>query len=388
MWPTGGVVRLVSEEQMAWFLLAHMLALLVDLLAMGRRSADEKDLQIVLLRHELRLLQRRQPAPPRLGRWEKLPLAVLAAKLAGAVAGGKARLSRSLLVVSPETVLRWHRDLVRRKWTCTRRRPGGRQPLGADLEGLILRFAEENPRWGYSRIHGELRKLGYTLSRSAVRDVLKRHRVPPAPERGRRGDSWRRFLAQHREQFLACDFFTVETLFLKTVYVLFFIELGTRRVHLAGCTTHPTAAWVTQQARQLSWQLQDGALPVRYLLHDRDTKFAPAFDMVFTSEGVEIVRTPYRAPNANAVAERWIRSAREECLDHLLILGQAHLRRVLTAYADYYNHARPHQGRDQRPPVESPLRSSQGPVRRRDVLSGLLHDYYRDAARRTSPTPD
>ena len=207
---------------MAWCVLAQVFAILVDLLAMGRRSADEKDLEIVLLRHELRLLQRRQPAPPRLARWEKLPLAVLAAKLAGAVAGGKARLRRSLLVVSPETVLRWHRDLVRRKWTCTRRRSGGRPALGADLEGLILRFAEENPRWGYSRIHGELRKLGYTLSRSAVRDVLKRHRVPPAPERGRQGENWGRFLAQHRDQLLACDFVTVETLFLRTVYVLFF----------------------------------------------------------------------------------------------------------------------------------------------------------------------
>src|SRR5919199_6542226 len=321
MWPTGGVVRLVSEEPMVWCVLAQVFAILVDLLAVGRRSADEKDLEIVLLRHELRLLQRRQPAPPRLARWEQLPLAVVAAKLAGAVAGGKARLSRSLLVVSPETVLRWHRDLVRRKWTCTRRRSGGRPALGADLEGLILRFAEEHPRWGYSRIHGELAKLGHTLSRSAVRDVLKRHRVPPAPERGRRGDSWRDFLARHREQLLACDFFTVETLFLRTVYVLFFVELGTRRVHIAGCTAHPTAAWVTQQARHLSWQIQDAALPVRYLIRDRDSKFAPAFDAVFASEGVEVIRTPYRAPNANAVAERWIRSAREECLDQLLIFS-------------------------------------------------------------------
>jgi putative transposase len=258
---------------MVWFVLAHVLAILVDLIAMGRRSADEKDLEIVLLRHQLRLLQRRQPAPARLARWEQLPLAVLSAKLAGVVAGGKARLSRSLLVASPETVLRWHRDLVRRKWTFTRRRSGGRPPLGADLEGLILRFAEENRRWGYSRIHGELLKLGYTLSRSAVRDVLARHRVPPAPERGRRGHSWRRFLAQHRDQLLACDFFTVETLFLKTVYVLFFIELGTRRVQVAGCTAPPTAEWVTQQARHLSWQLQDGALSARYLIRDRDRKF-------------------------------------------------------------------------------------------------------------------
>ena len=278
--------------------------------------------------------------------------------------------------LSPPAVL----IVVQHTWTCTRRRPGGRPPLGADLQGLILRFAEENPRWGYSRIHGELAKLGYTLSRSAVRDVLKRHRVPPAPERGRRGDSWRRFLGQHRDQLLACDFFTVETLCLKTVYVLFFVELGTRRVHVAGCTASPTAAWVTQQARHLSWQIQDGALPVRYLLHDRDSTFAPAFDTVFASEGVEIVRTPYRAPNANAVAERWVRSVRAECLDHLLIVNEAHLRRVLATFVDHYNHARPHQGLGQRTPVAPAAPPGCGPLRRRDRLGGLLRDYYREAA--------
>src|SRR5919202_306510 len=190
---------------MVWCVLAQVFAILVDLLAMGRRSADEQDLELVLLRHQLRLLQRRQPAPPRLARWEQLPLAVLAAKLAGAVAGGKARLSRSLLVVSPETVLRWHRELVRRKWTFRRRCPGGRPPVSAELEVLIPRLARENPRWGYSRIHGELHKLGYTLSRSAVRDVLKRQRVPPAPTRRQRS-TWRTFLARHQDQVLACDF--------------------------------------------------------------------------------------------------------------------------------------------------------------------------------------
>src|SRR3712207_3902929 len=146
---------------------------------------------------------------------------------------------------------------------------------------------------------------------------------------------------------------------MNTIYVLFFVELGTRRVHIAGCTAHPTAAWVTQQARHLSWQIQDAALPMRYLIHDRDSKFVPAFDTVFASEGVEVIRTPYRAPNANAVAERWIRSAREECLDHLLIVGEGRLRRVLTAYAAYYNRARPHQGREQRLPVEAAPRSEE-----------------------------
>jgi putative transposase len=179
---------------------------------------------------------------------------------------------------------------------------------------------------------------------------------------------------------LACDFFTVETLFLRTVYALFFIELGTRRVHLAGCTAHPTAAWVTQQARQMSWQLQDSELTIRYLLHDRDSKVVPAFDAVFHSEGVETIRTPYRAPNANAVAERWIRSVRQECLDHLLIVGEAHLRRVLAVYVGFYNQARPHQGLDQRTPVPAPPAAHSGPIRCRRLLGGLLRSYGREAA--------
>jgi putative transposase len=172
----------------------------------------------------------------------------------------------------------------------------------------------------------------------------------------------------------------VETLVLKTVYVLFCIELGSHRVHLAGCTSHPTAAWVTQQARQVGWGLPDGALAVRFLIRDRDTNFPAAFDTVFRSEGVTIVRTPYRAPNANAIAERWIRSAREECLDHLLILNEAYLRHVLQAYVAYYNRARPHQGLEQRTPIAPDRPCGDGQIRRRDVLGRLLHDYYREAA--------
>jgi len=210
--------------------------------------------------------------------------------------------------------------------------------------------------------------------------VLKRRWVPPAPRHRERGDTWRRFLSRHRDAVLACDFFTVETVFLKTLYALFFLEIGTRRVHFAGCTAHPTAAWVTQRARDLAWTLHEGGPPVRYLIHDRDAKFPPSFDMVFAAEGVEVIRTPYRAPNANAYAERWVRSARAECLDHLLIVGEAHLRRVLTEYVAFYNEARPHQGLDQRCPVALPAPVPDGPVRCRGRLGGLLHDYYREAA--------
>ncbi len=304
---------------MVWFVLMHLAGLIVDLNGGAHEESEEKDLQIALLRHQVRLLQRRLPRPPRLSRWEKLTLAALTARLARLT--DRMQLAQVLLLVRPETVFKWHRELVRRKWTYRRQQARGRPPITADVETLLLRLAAESPRWGYGRLQGELAKLGHALGRSTVRAVLKRRHVPPAPRRGQRASTWRQFLAQHRDVVLACDFFTVETLFLKTLHVLFFLEVGTRRVHLPGCTANPTAAWVTQQARQLTWTLQEGGQPARYLIHDRDAKFPAAFDTVFAAEGVAIVRTPYRAPNANAHAERWVRSAREECLDHLLIRG-------------------------------------------------------------------
>jgi len=245
---------------------------------------------------------------------------------------------------------------------------------------LILRLAKENPTWGYGKLEGELGKLGHDIGRSTIRDVLKRKCVPPAPDRSKQGSSWQTLLAHYQDEIVACDFFTVETAWLKTLYVLFFIELGSRRVHLAGCTANPTSAWVTQQARQLNWQIQDGRLPLGFLIHDRDTKFPAAFDRVFTAEEVTIIRTPVRAPNANAFAERWIRSVRGECLDRILILSEGHLWRVLTAYVDYYNRARPHQGIGQQCPVPLENAARDGPVERRDILGGVLHDYYRRAA--------
>lgn len=289
---------------MVWFVLLHLGAFLVDLLTATRRTDRDKDFEILLLRHQLRLLQRERPRPPRLSRWEKLTLAVLTAKLARLTDGPRARLEHVVLLFKPETVLGWHRELVRRKWTTRRRTTGGRPATSAEVEALILRLARENPTWGYRRIQGELAKLGHLLGHVTVRTILRRHGLPPAPERRRRGNTWRAFLSRHRDQLLACDFFTVETLFLQTLYVLFFVQLGTRRVHLAGCTAQPTAGWVTRQARQLSWRLRDGDITARHLIHDRDGKFAPGFDAVFQSEGVEVVRTPYRAPRANAVAER------------------------------------------------------------------------------------
>jgi hypothetical protein len=245
---------------------------------------------------------------------------------------------------------------------------------------LVLRLARENPTWGYSRIQGELVKLGLHLGRSTVRDLLKRQHVLPAPERARTSTTWRQFLARHRHQILACDFLQVDSLFLVPIYVLFFIELGSRRVHLAGCTRHPTAAWVTQQARNLAWRIQEGEVPCRFLIHDRDARFPASFDRVFMQEGAAIVLTPYRAPRANAVAERWVRSVRQECLDHPLILGERQLQRALTTYIRFYNERRPHQALGQQCPVPCAPAPVSGAVVRHDELGGLLHDYSREAA--------
>ena len=228
---------------------------------------------------------------------------------------------------------------------------------------------------GVKRIQTELGKLGYPLSCSTVRTILARHDVPPAPDRGRRSSTWHSCLRHHAPEMLACDVLTVETALLRTVYGLFVIELGSRRVHLAGCTWHPTSGWVAQQARNLSWHIQEGTLPVRYLIHDRDTTFSARFDQVFVSEGVEIVRTPYRAPNATAVAEHWMRTRRTECLDHVLILSERHLQRVVTEYLTYYNERRPHQGLAGQCPIPLVPGPRGGPIKRRDVLGGLIHDY-------------
>ncbi len=356
------------------------MSLLLDLILLVGRSDHGKDVEIMLLRQQLRILQRQQPRPLRVSRWEKLALLVLARKLTTMTTSAWGKLGQVVFLFKPDTLLKWHRELVRRKWTFKKPATRGRPPISSELEALLVRLATENPTWGYGKLEGELGKLGYDIGRSTIKDVLKRKGVPPAPDRGKHNSNWRTFLAHYQDQIVACDFFTVETAWLKTLHVLFFIELGSRRVHLAGCTAKPTNAWVTQQARQLSWKIQDGTLPVRFLIHDRDTKFTTSFDTVFMSEDMTIIRTPVRAPNANAFAERWIRSAREECLDKLLILSESHLHRVLTTYVTYYNTARPHQGIDQQCPIRLEDAALAGPIERRDILGGVVHDYYRRAA--------
>jgi transposase InsO family protein len=217
---------------------------------------------------------------------------------------------------------------------------------------LILKLAEENPRWGYKRIQGEALKLGFKISHMGVAKILRSQGIPPAPRRSQ--TSWREFVRQHAAQMLATDLFTVETAWLQRLHVLFFIEIASRKAHLAGITANPTGEWVAQQARNLAWKLQDGVIQARYLLRDRDCKFTASFDQVFSSEGVKVVRLPYQSPRANSIAERFVGTCRREVLDHLLIFSARHLEAVIKDFLVHYHQARPHQGLDQRCPDPVP----------------------------------
>jgi transposase InsO family protein len=283
----------------------------------------------------------------------------------------------SIFLVTPSTLLRWHRELIRRRWTY----PSGplrRRGLDPELVDLVVRLARDNPRWGYLRIVGECRHLGVRVSATSVRNILRRHHLGPAPRRG--GPTWTQFLRAQAAGVLACDFFTVETVGLTRLYVLFLIEVDRRRVHLAGITAHPTAAWVTQAARNLLMDLDEHANRFRLLIRDRDAKFTAAFDTVFAAAGIQIIRIPPRAPQANPYAERWVQTVRTDCLDWILILNSHHLQHVLDRYLRHYNTARPHRGLDlaaplaTRPPPPADLAQIRS-IQRHDVLGGLIHEY-------------
>ena len=345
--------------------------LLLDVVLLHCRGHAARDVELLVLRHEVRVLRRTATRPARRP-GDRLLLAALGRCLP--------LTSWHILPVRPETLLRWHRELVQRRWAAFGQRRGpGRPPLPTDVRALIVRLAAENPGWGYQRIRGELLKLGHDVSASAIGATLRRQRVPPAPQRG--GLAWPAFLQAQARGVLACDLFTVETIRLQVLHVLFFIDVRTRRVLRAGCTEHPAAAWVTQQARNLAWDLEDQALRPAILLRDRDSKFPPSFDAVFASVGTRVVRTPARAPRANAVAERWVGTVRRECLDRLLVLGRRHLEAVLGEFVEHYNAARPHRALDLRPPLAhaQPVVAT-GAIVRRDRLGGLIHEYDRRAA--------
>ena len=365
---------------MGWFILTNFFSALLALIRISRLSDHEKDLEILILRQQLTILQRKHNKPIIPNRAEKMILGVLAARLKRITNQSTAGLRAVIRIFQPTTVLRWHQELVRLKWNYHHKNKGGRPPIDKELESLIIRLAKENPRWGYGKIEGELIKLGFKVSQTTIQSTLRKHNILPAPVRGG-SISWRHLMSHYKEQILATDFFTVETIKLQTFYVLFFIELGTRRVHISGVTPNPDALWTTQQARQLVWEFDGTDTDLRFLIHDNDTKFSNMFDTVFRSKGFHIIHTPYRAPNANAFAERWIRTVREECLDHILIINASHLRRVLQEYTyNYYNFARPHQGIHQSTPMPRGQPANRGEVYKRKVLGGIINDYYRAPA--------
>jgi putative transposase len=313
---------------------------------------------------------RRQHPRPRLQPARRALLAALSRLLP--------RARWSVFLVRPETLLRWHRRMVRRRWTYPAASTG-RPPISKEVQQLVVRLARENPRWGYQRMHGELLRLGLRVSASSIRRVLRAHGLDPTPRRA--PTSWRAFLHQQAPGILACDFFTVDTVFLRRVYALFFIELDSRQVHLAGVTDHPTGVWVAQQARNLVVSLGDQAAMWKFLIRDADAKLTRAFDDVWRSTDTEIILTPVHAPNANAVAERWVATVRQECLDQLLIVGRQQLVRILRRYLEHYNQRRPHRSLAHATPVpseraEAESAPSLGQVRRCDILGGVIHDEY------------
>jgi transposase InsO family protein len=353
---------------MALSFLYLALVRILQLLSFSQRDNGELAIEVAILRHDVALLHR-QVIRPALLPSDRALLAGLGRLLD--------RRGRCRFFVQPDTLVRWHRYLVRRKWTQPHR--PGRPSIPAGTVAIILRLARENPTWEYRRIQGELARMGVALAPSSVWIILRRHDVDPSPMRS--GPTWAEFLRSQATSILACDFFSVDTVLLKRIYVLFFIRLDTRRVHVTGVTAHPTGSWVVQQARILAIDQDDRIHPIKFPIRDRDTKFTPSFDEVFKAEGVSIIRTPIRAPRANAFAEQFVGTVRRECLDRMLIFGRRHPEQVLAEYIAHYNEHRPHRALEQPAPRKvgtSPV-SIDDPglarLRRTDKLGGLIHEY-------------
>jgi transposase InsO family protein len=351
-------------------LFALLYAVLRRVIRSGHPSAHrELEIEVVVLRHQVKVLSRKV-GRPKLRRIDKAFLAACSRVVP--------RHRWGSFIVAPSTLLRWHQELVRRKWTYKRKRLG-RPPIDPALGALVCRMARENPRWGYMRIKGECRKLGIAVAATTVKKVLRAAGLKPAPRRD--GPSWSEFLRSQAEAVWACDFFTIETAPLRTLYVLFFIEVGSRRLHVTTSTRNPSGEFVAQQARNLA--MDDALEGVEFLIRDRDSKYTRAFDEVFFSEGARVIKAPVRAPKANAFAERFVRTVRHEVLDLTLVLGRRHLDRILRRYAEHYNAQRPHRGLDLRTPAGTSERaiSAEVPlVRRIDVIGGLIHEYEAVAA--------
>jgi transposase InsO family protein len=340
--------------------------------------------QELLLRNEYlvtenRILRNQIKGRVRLSDGERKTLAEIGQKL------GKQALREVAKIVKPDTILGWHRQLVAQKFDGSTHRKGpGRPTIDQELEALVVRMAQENRSWGYDRIVGALANLGYTISDQTVGNILKRHGLPPAPER-KTTTTWKEFIRTHLDVLVATDFFTAEVWTLGglvTYYVLFFIRLGTREVHVAGVTPHPNQAWMIQVARNITMEQWGFLAPGQDLIHDRDGKYCPAFQHIIDAAGVKRVPLPPRSPNLNAYAERWVRSVKEECLSRLILFGEGSLRRALTQYMAHFHHERNHQGKGNVLlfPTVSQDAECEGPIQCHERLGGLLKYYTREAA--------
>jgi putative transposase len=339
------------------------------LVLLGRSSAS-KNAELLVLRHEVAVLRRANPRP-RLDWADRAILAALIRLLPGRL--------RAHRLITPGTVLRWHRRLVTRKWTYPKR--AGRPPVSAEIAALIERLATENRGWGYQRIQGELLKLGHRVGASTIRRVLKALKIPPAPER-HTDATWLQFLHTQASAMLATDFFHVDcAVTLQRLYCLFVMEVGSRYVHILGSTANPDGPWTVQQIRDLLIDLGDRATGFRFLVRDRAGQFTASFDAVLADAGIEAVKIPPRSPRANAYAERFVLTARTEVTDRMLIFGQRHLRAILAQYEAHYNGRRPHRSLQLQPPrPDHPVADlSQERIKRRPVLGGLINEYERAA---------
>ena len=343
---------------------------LLSWLTLLPRASSSKDVELLVLRHEVAVLRRTKPKP-RLNWADRALFAALIQRLPVALRGHR--------LITPATVLRWHRRLVIKKWTYPNH--SGRPPVDPTIAALIERMAGENETWGYQRIQGELLKLGHRIGASTIRRILKRRRIPPAPLRST-DTSWRQFLRAQASTMLAVDFFHVDcAITLKRIYVFFALEVGSRYVHILGTTSHPTGAWTTQQARNLLIDLDDRATTFRFLVRDRAGQFTTSFDTVLAGAGIDTMKIPPRCPRANCFAERFVLTARTELTDRILIFGEQHLRTVLARYGAHYNGRRPHRALRLRPPrPDHPtLDLDRQLIRRRSVLGGLISEYERAA---------